>query len=243
MTKLEHVTLSQLERLLPLCKTPRDTGRPMTIKAATAIAGSLGYPSKMPGTSYGISAHACHVGAKLAKVPGSVCFGCYALKGNYKRSSVTIAHERRIASLSNPAWTMAMVTLLTAAHKPGAKGAGWHRWHDSGDLQSIEHLTKICAVASATPHIRHWLPTRELAMVTRYVANGGTVPQNLTIRVSATMVDGNATKAWPTTSGVHHKSAPPDGTNVCPAPTQGNECRDCRACWQRGVEHVSYHKH
>ena len=41
----------------------------MTIKAATAIAGPLGYPSKMPGTSYGISAKTCLTGSKLAKIP------------------------------------------------------------------------------------------------------------------------------------------------------------------------------
>jgi hypothetical protein len=29
----------------------------MNIREATAIAGPLGYPAKMPGTSYGISAH------------------------------------------------------------------------------------------------------------------------------------------------------------------------------------------
>jgi hypothetical protein len=35
----------------------------MTLKAATEIAGTLGFPSKMPGTSYGISAKACITGA------------------------------------------------------------------------------------------------------------------------------------------------------------------------------------
>ena len=52
-------------------------------EAKRLTGGGLGYPSKMPGTSYGISAHDCITGAKLAKVEGSVCHGCYALKGNY----------------------------------------------------------------------------------------------------------------------------------------------------------------
>ena len=59
-----------------------------TLKAAKAIAGSLGKPSKMPGLSYGISAKRCIVGAKLATVEGSVCHGCYALKANYSYPSV-----------------------------------------------------------------------------------------------------------------------------------------------------------
>ncbi len=218
----------------------------MTIRAATAVAGSLGYPSKMPGTSYGISAKTCITGAKLAKVPGSTCHGCYALKGNYLYRDVAKGQDKRFAGLTSPEWTAAMITLITAAHERGTgrNGAiqrGWHRWHDSGDLQSIDHLTKICAVAAGTPHIKHWLPTRELGIVTAYVARGGIVPSNLVIRVSATMVDGAATKAWPTTSGVHDTKAPQG--RACPSPEQNNTCGDCRACWSHKVQHVSYHKH
>ena len=37
----------------------------------------------MPGLSYSLPAWACKTGAKLAKIPGTPCFGCYAMKGNY----------------------------------------------------------------------------------------------------------------------------------------------------------------
>ena len=205
-------------------------------EAKELTGGGLGYPSKMPGTSYGISAHACITGSKLASVPGSVCHGCYALRGNYQFANVYQSHENRRKSINGPHWTAAMVTLLQNS------GERWHRWHDSGDLQSVDHLTKICAVAALTPKIKHWLPTRELSIVQAYIAKGGSVPDNLTIRVSATMVDGRATKAWPVTSGVH--TAAPGGTaHVCPAPQQNNNCGKCRACWSKDVEHVSYHKH
>ena len=223
----------------------------MTIRAATAVAGSLGFPSKMPGTSYGISAHHCKIGAKLHLIKGSTCADCYALNGNYIYPSVQKAHAKRLAGITRPEWSIAMATLLLARHgmvkgrKPHRKikrsGRGWHRWHDSGDLQSIDHLTKICAVAALTPKIRHWLPTRELAIVLAYIAQGGIVPPNLMIRVSATMVDGQATSRWHWTSGVHFEHAPIG--QVCPAPTQDNECKDCRACWSFDVPCVSYHKH
>ena len=208
----------------------------MNVKQAKAlIGGSLGYPSKMPGTSYGISARACITGAKLVKVPGSVCFSCYALKGHYRHSSVSKAHASRLASLSNPGWSAAMAFLINRA------GETFFRFHDSGDLQSVEHLTKIAAVAAMCPDVKFWLPTRELKIVQDYVSNGGMIPSNLVVRVSATMVDGPATHAWPTTSGVHTRS--PGNAFVCPAPTQGNKCGDCRACWLPDVSHVSYHKH
>jgi hypothetical protein len=218
----------------------------ITINHARTVAGSLGYPSKMPGTAYGISAHACITGGKLATVPGSVCHGCYALKANYLYPSVATAHAQRLAGISSPTWSAAMVTMLLSAHKRGRGrngkfAKGWHRWFDSGDLQSIEHLGKICAVAKATPKIRHWLPTRELGIVRKYRAAGGRIPRNLVIRVSATMVDGPAPKAWSTTSGVHAK-APAQGY-TCPAPKQGGKCKSCRACWDPKVKHTSYHLH
>ena len=218
----------------------------MLKREAIEVAGPLGYPSKMPGTAYGISAKACITGAKLATVPGSVCHGCYALKANYLYPSVAQAHETRLQGLSNPAWTGAMVMMLNHAHTTG-KGRngpiaiGWHRWHDSGDLQSVAHLEKICDVARQTPKIKHWLPTRELGIVKAFQRAGGVVPSNLVIGVSATMIDGEPTQAWPTTSTVHefkrHKG------RACVAPKQEGKCGDCRACWNPKVANVSYHKH
>ena len=169
----------------------------LTKKAANDIAGTLGEPSKMPGTSYGISAESCKTGSKLAKIEGSVCYKCYALGGNYQYPSVKVAHAKRESGIENPAWANAMVTLITVTHKRGVNrhgepiSVGWHRWHDFGDIQSVNHLAKICEVARRTPQIKHWLPTRELSMVQQYIKAGGIVPRNLVIRVSATMVDGN----------------------------------------------------
>jgi Gene product 88 len=219
----------------------------MNLTQAKAVVGPLGYPSKMPGTALGISAHKCITGAKLAKVPGSVCFNCYALKANYLYPSVAMAHETRLRGLSNPAWVDGITMMLLHTHATG-KGrngpiaTGWHRWFDSGDIQSVEHLEKICEVARRTPKIRHWLPTRELGIVQAFVKAGGVVPENLVIRVSATMVDGEPTKAWPTTSRVHSET-PAKGVHICPAPKQEGKCGDCRACWNRDVKSVSYHLH
>ena len=89
----------------------------MTMKAAIEIAGPLGFPSKMPGTSYGISAKLCGVGGKLAEIPGSVCFDCYALKGNYTFPSVAMAHDKRLAGISNPQWIVAMASMLANEYR------------------------------------------------------------------------------------------------------------------------------
>lgn len=218
-----------------------------TLKAATDIAGTLGFPSKMPGTSYGISAEKCITGSKLAKIEGSVCYDCYALKGNYIYPSVKTAHAKRLNNLESPLWVNAMVSLIMFAQTKGTNrqgekiALGYHRWHDSGDLQSVDHLAKICEVARKTPGIKHWLPTREFAFVKQYVSQGGIVPKNLVIRVSATMIDGAATKHWPTTSTVHQHKKPIG--RPCIAPLQDNACVDCRLCWNSRVKNISYHKH
>ena len=107
----------------------------MLKKEAKQITGGLSKPSKMPGPSYNLPATACRTGAKLAKVPGSVCSGCYALKGFYRFSNVKAALARRLKSLNHPEWVEAMAVLI--------KGKPHFRWHDSGDLQGPDHVKKI----------------------------------------------------------------------------------------------------
>ena len=45
----------------------------MKVKEAKEITGSLTRTSKMPGLSYSLPAWECKTGAKLRKIPGSVC--------------------------------------------------------------------------------------------------------------------------------------------------------------------------
>ena len=88
----------------------------MNLTQAKSIAGTLGFPSKMPGTAYALPASKCIIGAKLVKVPGSVCHGCYALSGMYSMGNAQKAMKRRLAGLSDPAWVDAMIFLLRQKH-------------------------------------------------------------------------------------------------------------------------------
>ena len=125
----------------------------MLKKEARKITGGLSKPSKMPGPAYNLPAQRCITGAKLVKVPGSVCAGCYALKGRYRFKNVQDALNRRLKALEDPRWVEAMVELVT--------GEKHFRWHDSGDIQSEKHLLNIFEVCKRTPATAHWLPTRE----------------------------------------------------------------------------------
>ena len=71
------------------------------------------------------------------------------------------------------------------------------------------------------------MPTRE-AWTKDYIVEA---PDNLVVRFSIPMVDQAATDSWPNTSTVSTKKI--DVT--CPAPLQGNKCKDCRACWDKSV--------
>ena len=183
---------------------------------------------KMPGLSYSLPAWECITGKKLRKVKGSVCAGCYALKGNYTRyPAIKAAQYYRLQSLMDPRWTEAMVAQI--------KRQKFFRWHDAGDIQSPKHLTNIFEVCSKTPATRHWLPTREARFLS--LMDPDIVPPNLIIRLSGHMVDGKNATWWPWTSSVSTK------TKSCPAKDQGNQCRSCRACWNRSVCNGTYPKH
>lgn len=200
-------------------------------KEAWDLVGGLSNPSKMPGYAYGLPAKECKVGGALVNIKGSVCHGCYAFRGNYRFKNVQDAQYRRLESLQDPRWTEAMIALL---HHLDAR---WFRWHDSGDLQSPSHLEKIVAVAQAHPQISFWMPTREKVFVYSHLKKHGAFPENLVVRMSATMIDGPAPVGFP------HTSTVVTSDHTCPAPEQDNECGTCRACWNPEVQNVAYRKH
>ena len=84
----------------------------MNTKEALQIVGGLSKPSKMPGWAYGLPAKECKTGSKLVKIPGSVCHGCYALKGCYVFKVVQDAQYRRLKSIRSPLWVGAMALLI-----------------------------------------------------------------------------------------------------------------------------------
>ena len=199
----------------------------MNTKEAWQLVGGLSKPSKMPGWSIGIPAKECKTGSKLRLIPNSVCSECYALKNCYMFKVVQAAQYKRLEAIQHPDWVQAMATLINSK-KPDV-----FRWHDSGDVQDLQHLEKIFEVCRATPSKRHWMPTREAWIKDHMEA----APANLVIRFSSPMVDQGPVKSWPNTSTVSTKS------RTCPAPDNNNECGSCRACWDPLVKNIEYGKH
>lgn len=212
----------------------------MTVREAKEIVGGLSEPSKMPCFGYSLPAKNCSVGSRLRKVAGSVCEKCYALKGRYSFEAVQSALAKRLASITDPRWVAAMAFLI--GHY--AEKFPFFRWHDSGDLQSVGHLLRITQVCFLTPNVSHWLPTREYGIVVDFLSNGGSIPTNLNIRLSAHMIDFEGPRALAKRLGCTTSEVSKDHTKVtCPASKQGGICGDCRACWNRNVETVVYNAH
>ena len=153
----------------------------MKLKEIEKKIGTLSNPSKMPSYAWGISAKDCKTGSKLAEIEGTICNKCYANKGCYVFKVVQDAHKFRLKAIELNEWVDYMAELLTQKYKNLDKSRRFHRWFDSGDIQSYSHLMKIFEVCEHTPHIKHWLATREYQFIKDIKEED--VPKNLCLRV------------------------------------------------------------
>jgi hypothetical protein len=214
-----------------------------TKKEALSVVSSLSNTSKMPGLSWGISANLCKTGSKLAAQPGTICADCYAMKNSYTRyPAVAIAHGKRIDAYmaDRETWVAAMIKLI--------EGQECFRWFDSGDLQSPDMLRDILEVCRATPSTKHWIATREVMFVKTVMAELVDLPANVVIRVSDSKPDAKLSSARAGITGnisqVYSRNAQPQADAwVCPAPSQGGACVNCRACWSKSIVSVTYKTH
>ena len=217
-----------------------------TIKSCQSVIYRLSKPSKIPGYAYGLPASSCPTGSKLRNVEGSVCYGCYAADdwswakqtkrySNYAWEVVKNANRERLAAISKPLFVPAMVAIINK------RSMQYFRWHDTGDLQSIEHLHNIATICDNTPDTKHWLPTREYKIVESFRSERA-VPDNLCIRVSAHMIGEHAPRRLGVSSMVY-KGSKPDSVAECKAYTRDNSCGDCRACWDNETDTIGYKYH
>jgi hypothetical protein len=218
----------------------------LTFPSAAAARRASGYVgtknSKMPGSSYPTDPFQCKVGEKLSKIEGSVCSKCYARRLAKMRPSVALGYSRNQTAMesADQNWIDGVADQI---HRAAAKtGNPFHRWFDAGDLPSVDALRAIVKVCISTPSIKHWLPTREIAIVRKWEKSGGVRPSNLVIRESSTMVGDAPRSGSLNTSTVHRKNDDHTGLK-CEASNRGGQCGDCRSCWDPAVTNVSYPLH
>jgi len=207
------------------------------VQEAYHAIGGLSGTSKMPCYSYSIPASMCKTGSKLRLCKCSVCSKCYACKNQYLYPNVKNALQKRADSLNDlDAWKANFVKVIDAM-----EDSGFFRWHDAGDLQSMEHLDAIVEIALALPKIMFWLPTREYTLIKAFQASGKAFQENLIVRIASPMIDGKPNTTNLPTCTVS-KNGPGYGFQ-CKAPEQNGECQDCRACWNQAIKNTNYRLH
>ena len=202
----------------------------------------LSKASKMPCESFSLPAgDYCKTGSKLMNIKGSVCYGCYAMKGNYLFKNVREHREHNLNIIKSEQWTGWIDNMVYEIKRTNT--SGYFRWHDSGDLQSLGHLKAIVEVANRLDGIRFWLPTLEKKILNEAKREGLTIPQNLTIRLSTPMVNQKPSQAWQNTSTVTDKKTMAVEGELCKSYEQGGKCLTCRVCWDKDIQNITYLKH
>ena len=167
-----------------------------------------------------------------------VCQGCYATAGRYRMANVKEPRAANKIDWERADWVADMVAALDTSR--------FFRWFDSGDCYSVKLAEKILSVMQATPHVRHWLPTRmyKFRKFSAVFAAMSALP-NVVVRFSGD----NVHKAeYSPTAGRHESAviadpAVPTTASVCRAYEHEGKCNGCRACWSKDVPAIAYPAH
>ncbi len=163
-----------------------------------------------------------------------VCQGCYATQGFYHMPDAISLRKNNKEDWQTDDWVERMVKALSKQKK--------FRWFDSGDLYSVDLAWKIYDICRATPHVKHWLPTR-MHKFEKYINVLGALSclPNVVVRYSADNVEEQI--EGETTSMVIKTHEHRRGVHVCPSSLQEGKCGTCMACWDKGVKVVAYVAH
>ena len=108
----------------------------------------------------------------------------------------------------------------------------------------MELAEKMLAVMVATPHVKHWLPTR-MYKFTKFhdiLATMQALP-NVMVRASSDAVDGTFTPGVHGSTILPDATSVPNGVTVCNAYQHGGKCNGCRACYDKSVAVIGYPAH
>jgi hypothetical protein len=164
---------------------------------------------------------------------------CYGRGGMYHFPAAKALrdHNRAVIAdcLTLPA-SEAIPAIARAYAPTVGKRATLHRLHDTGDVDSLEHLLGLIQLAKQRPTVGFWLPTHRSDLLPLVSPAG--MPNNMLVRLSARGIGDMAPLSiWPWTSVSFNRGHAPADAFVCP----GN-CKDfnCRACWDRDVPVIGY---
>jgi len=171
--------------------------------------------------------------------PGSIeaaaCEYCYAKAGNYHFDAVKSVRAFNGIDWKRKEWVNEMIALLDDSR--------YFRWLDSGDIYALELAKKVYQVMKATPHCKHWLPTR-MHKFTKFmpILNKMKALDNVMVRFSSDSIDGSYTDGLHGSVIVPHSTFPIAG-KVCEAYQHEGKCSGCRNCWDKSIPLIAYPLH
>ena len=163
------------------------------------------------------------------------CSGCYATTGMYNFPNVKAPRLDNKDDWKREDWTTDMILAL--------KKEKYFRWFDSGDMYALELANKIYTIMEATPHVKHWLPTRmaKFPKFNTILSKMQALP-NVMVRFSSDSVMGQYTKEHgsvivPTLADVNDNMSP------CLAYESDGKCNGCRKCYDKEIPVIAYIAH
>ena len=137
------------------------TGNKRGIKQARAFIG-LSKNNKMPAYTLAIPAReSCPRGGKLAKIEGTVCHKCYAVKGHDGMQPAITAKQRRWDVIQLALESTIIYDLWFSAFTLCMTKESFFRWHSAGDLFSAAYVELVKECIEHTQWVNHWIPTKE----------------------------------------------------------------------------------
>jgi hypothetical protein len=161
--------------------------------------------------------------------------GCYAVSGNYRFGNVIEPRRENKEDWKRDEWIKDMVIAL--------RNERYFRWFDSGDVYALQLAEKIYSVMCATPHVKHWLPTRmhKFAKFADILARMQALP-NVMVRPSSDSVSGDFIEGLHGSTIVPDKS-PREGVKLCHAANNDGKCGPCRDCYSKDIPVIGYLAH
>lgn len=196
----------------------------------------LSKASKMPCRSWSLQAlDTCPASKNPDGTLVDACKGCYATAGNYRYPNVKAPREHNRDDWKHVDWSAAMITELDNDR--------YFRWFDSGDMYDLRLAEKILEVMTATPCVKHWLPTRmhKFEKFAAVIAKMEALP-NVVVRWSSDSVVGGLV-AGKNNSTIIPTSEHTINAEVCRAYENAGKCGACRKCWDKEVTTIAYVAH
>lgn len=192
--------------------------------------------SKMPCKSWSLQALDTCPGSK--KADGTLvdaCRGCYATTGNYRFPNVKAPREHNRKDWKRDDWVNDMVAELSSDK--------FFRWFDSGDVYDVRLAEKIYEICKATPHVKHWLPTRMYKFDKfRPILRKLDKLHNVVVRRSSDSIQGKTVRGRNSSTIIPSVDTPTTAT-VCRAYERDGKCGECRACWDKNTAVIAYPAH